>query len=64
MTRLHLAFTAIKPCMKMLVVLGLAFGGLYMAGKTVATRMPELRVSVSMGHGILAPKFISFVGGV
>jgi hypothetical protein len=45
------------------VLLGAVFGAVYAAGRAAAAHMPELRVSVGMGHGVLAPKLINFVGG-
>lgn len=64
--RIFPAFSAFGQRLMRLVVLGVllgaVFGAVYAAGRAAAAHMPELRVSVGMGHGVLAPKLINFGG--
>ena len=46
------------------MLFGAALYGLYLASTTVAALMPTVRSSVSVGRGILGPRFISFICGL
>jgi hypothetical protein len=50
--------------MRAIVLFGAALYGLYLASTTVAALMPTVRISVSVGRGILGPRFISFICGL
>ncbi|WP_198084364.1 hypothetical protein [Variovorax sp. E3] len=58
------ALSVIRQELKAIVVLGAVAWGLYTVTTAVMAAMPDVRISISMGHGVLAPKLISFVGGL
>lgn len=64
MTFLLATRSILKQHGRALAVLGLVVGGLAGVGVSFAAFMPELRVSVSMGYGVFAPKLSGMIGGL
>jgi hypothetical protein len=64
LTFLHTTLSILKQHGRALAVLGLVVGGLVGFGMSFAAFMPELRVSVSMGYGVFAPKLSGLIGGL
>ncbi|MBN8757252.1 MULTISPECIES: hypothetical protein [Variovorax] len=60
----HTARSIVTRRMRAIVLFGAALYGLYLASTTVAALMPTVRISVSVGRGILGPRFISFICGL
>ncbi len=64
MTVLLAVLAILKRHGKVLAALGLAAGGLVAFGVSFVAFMPELRISVSMGYGVFAPKLSGLIGGL
>lgn len=61
MTVLYTVFSIVKKHRGTFIVLCIALGGVLATSMAAKRFMPDLRVAVSMGHGVLAPRWISFV---